>query len=64
MINKHEIVISDESYAKLKKLSELLKTDVDFLIQIAFNEFFELIRDDPMIFLEQVGLISRLKSEI
>ncbi len=62
MNDQYKITISKKNYNKLKKISETLKTSISELTELAFKEFFELIKNDPeTIFDKELGLITELK---
>jgi hypothetical protein len=59
-----KVEISNIGYSKLKKLSQKLGVDVPKLMDIALDEFFELVCYETEIFLEKLGLIDSLKNII
>ncbi|TFG10017.1 MAG: hypothetical protein EU535_08600 [Promethearchaeota archaeon] len=64
MNSEFKISVPDEFHEKLKKLANLLNISLQELTRLAFKEFFELIRNDPEIFLDDFGLIDKLKDII
>ncbi|KKM91252.1 hypothetical protein LCGC14_1230380 [marine sediment metagenome] len=61
---KNSIQIQKEIFEKLDKLSKILNVSKEELIELAFNELFELVLSDPSIFLEKVGIIDNIKKII
>ena len=61
MEEKRKITVEKGIYDKLEKLAEKLNIDVSELADVAFKELFNQIKDEPEIFLENIGLIDKLK---
>ncbi|TXT61275.1 MAG: hypothetical protein BAJALOKI2v1_40069 [Promethearchaeota archaeon] len=64
MNDECKIEISNEYKTKLEKISEVLNVSISKMIEIAFNEFFELVYCDTDIFLEKIGLLDNLREVI
>jgi hypothetical protein len=61
MEEKFGVPVSKEIYDKLKKLADFLNSDLKSISNLAFEEFFNLIKEQPETFLEIVGQIDDLK---
>lgn len=61
MSNEFKISISEVNYLKLKEIANKLNLKIDELVEIAFCELFDLIRNEPDTFLESIGFINELK---
>ena len=59
--NEHNITTTKDTYKKLSMISKSLNIEEQKLVELAFNELFDLILSDPSIFLEKVGIIDNLK---
>lgn len=64
MEDPYKIEIRGDVYSKLERLSEKLGVKISKLIDIAFDEFFELVCYETEVFLEKIGLIESLKNVI
>lgn len=64
MEEPRKIEIRDDVYSKLQRLSNKLGVEISELMEIAFDEFFELVCYETEIFLEKIGLIESLKNVI
>ncbi len=61
MSDEHKFPISEETYKKITEISKSLNVDLEDIVNLAFHELFDLIFNDPLIFLEKIGLIEKLK---
>ena len=61
MEKNYHVPVSEDTYIKLEKLAKVLSINTLKLSNLAFKELFGLIRDDPLIFLENIGLDKKLK---
>jgi len=64
MKEPYKIEISDDVHSKLERLSVKLGVRLSKLIEIALDEFFELVCYETEVFLEKIGLIESLKTII
>jgi hypothetical protein len=64
MEEPHKIEIRDDVYSKLRRLSNKLGVGISELMEIALDDFFELVCYETEIFLEKIGLIESLKNVI
>ncbi|MBD3340653.1 MAG: hypothetical protein GF353_16215 [Candidatus Lokiarchaeota archaeon] len=63
MVNEEiRVPISEVWYSKLKKVGSLLNIDLNKLINLAFKEFFDMILNDTELFLDEIGLVDKLKN--
>ena len=60
----HKISVSNDLFKKLERLALLLKVNIHNLVDLAFKDFFQYIKDDPTIFLENFGVLDELKEII
>lgn len=56
-----KININKNVLKKFEELSKLLNVEKKKLIDFAFEEFFTLVKNDPQVFLEELGFIKNLK---
>jgi len=58
---EHNITTTKDIYKKLTLICETFNIDKQKLVELAFNELFDLILTDPSIFLEKIGVIDNIK---
>lgn len=61
MSKEYNITTSEEIFKKLSEISKNLNINKQKLVELAFQELFDLVLSDPSIFLEKVGIIDNLK---
>ena len=61
MNDEFKLPISEEIYKKIAEIGKSLNLDMKDIVNVAFHELFDLILNDPLIFLEKIGLIEKLK---
>jgi len=61
MGSEFNINMKEEIYIRLLKISKTLNIDKQKLVDLAFEELFDLIINEPSIFLERMGIIDNLK---
>ena len=64
MSKEYNITTSEETFRKISEINKSLNIGIQKLVELAFNELFELVLSDPSIFLEKVGIIDNLKGII
>lgn len=64
MEEDHKLSVSKYIYEKLIELKDFLNTDLKRLAEFAFEELFQLVRDEPDTFLEIFGQFDRLRKII
>ncbi len=61
MSSENNITTTKDIYKKLTLICKTFNIDRQKLVDLAFNELFDLILTDPSIFLEKIGIIDNIK---
>lgn len=64
MSNEYNFLVSKGTYTKITEISNSLNIEKETLINLAFHELFDLIKNDSQIFLEKIGTIEKLRNII
>lgn len=62
MAEENNYKISKVHYDRLIKISQIFNIGVEELMDYAINHLFDLIKNEPIVFLEEFGIVDHLKS--